>query len=638
MRRLFVMTCCLLLLSLPARAQEFMTLCYHDVVDRLPAPKADTISSTRLVQHFDWLRANGYTVVSIDDLLAARDGKRPLPAKAVLLTFDDGYESFYSRVFPLLKAFGYHAVLAVEGSWVDAPPDATVHYGNQVVPRSKFISWRQLREVQASGLVEIASHSYNLHHGIIANPQGNLEPAMTSRAYDPQTGRYEDDATMLARIRTDLARNSNLLKQRLGVRPRVMVWPFGRFNQPGMKIAAELGMPVTLTLESGTSHTEDLQHIRRYLVPGDQKLEDLVWNMYHPDRVDPLRVIQVDLDYVYDKDPAQQKRNLDRLLDRIKDMHINTVFLQAFADPDGNGTADALYFPNRYLPVRADLFNRVAWQLKTRAGVKVYAWMPVLGYELGDPELTVQTAPQGTPSTPAYRRLSPFNPKARAIVSGIYEDLARYAEFEGILFHDDGYLTDFEDASPTALAWYRDHWQLPGDIDAIHKDPALMQRWNRDKTEELINWTDALAKRVRVWRPTIKTARNLYAEVVLNPASEAWYAQNMKLTLARYDFAAVMAMPYLEGAQKPEQWLQGLVDAAKRYPHGLERTIFELQSVDWRDHSKTVPASTLVQQMRLLQRLGAVNFGYYPDDFIGNHPQAKALHRGISLQTYPYRP
>ena len=71
---------------------------------------------------------------------------------------------------------------------------------------------------------------------------------------------------------------------------------------------------------------------------------------------------------------------------------------------------------------------------------------------------------------------------------------------------------------------------------------------------------------------------------------------------------------------------------------GLERTIFELQSVDWCDHSKTVPASTLVQQMRLLQRLGAVNFGYYPDDFIGNHPQAKALHRGISLQTYPYRP
>ena len=106
-----------------------------------------------------------------------------------------------------------------------------------------------------------------------------------------------------------------------------------------------------------------------------QKLEDLVWNLYHPDRVDPLRVVQVDMDYIFDKDPAQQKRNLDRLLDRIKDMKINTVFLQAFADPDGNGTADALYFPNRYLPVRADLFNRVAWQLKTRAGVKVYAWL-----------------------------------------------------------------------------------------------------------------------------------------------------------------------------------------------------------------------------------------------------------------------
>ena len=67
---------------------------------------------------------------------------------------------------------------------------------------------------------------------------------------------------------------------------------------------------------------------------------------------------------------------------------MNTVYLQAFSDPDGNGSADAVYFPCRRLPMRADLFNRVAWQIRTRTQVRrLYAWMPALAWELpaGDP-------------------------------------------------------------------------------------------------------------------------------------------------------------------------------------------------------------------------------------------------------------
>lgn len=638
MRRLIAMAFCFVLLSLPAQAQEFITLCYHDIADGVDDPEGNAITSDRLVQHFSWLRVNGYQVVSIDDLLAAQGGLRPLPAKAVLLTFDDGYVSFYSRAYPLLKAFGYPAVLALVGSWLDAPEDAQVEYGDQRVPRRNFMTWDQLREVTASGLVEIASHSYDLHHGVLANPQSNLQPALTSRRYDGKTGRYEEDAAHLARVGDDLRRNRDLLERQLGVRPRVMVWPFGRYHQPAIAIARELGMPVTLTLESGSSRTDDLARIRRYLVPGDLKLADLVWELRNPDKQDPRRVAHIDLDYVYDPDPAQQERNLDRLLDRIKDLKINTVFLQAFADPDGNGTADALYFPNRHLPMRADLFNRVAWQLKTRAGVNVYAWMPVLGFELGEASLTVQAQDVDPAKNPGYHRLSPFNPEARRLILDIYQDLARYAEFEGVLFHDDGYLSDFEDANPAALAWYHDRWQLPADITIIRSDPVLLQRWSEAKTRMLLEWTGELTEMVRIWRPTVKTSRNLYAEVVLNPDSEAWFAQNLEKSLGYYDFTAIMAMPYMEKARDPERWLGQLVNKVKRNPSGLQRTIFELQTFDWNTPGRALPAAEIARQMRLLQRLGAVNFGYYPDDFIGDHPAARDLHRAISLQIYPYRP
>src|SRR5690606_28814559 len=95
-----------------------------------------------------------------------------------------------------------------------------------------------------------------------------------------------------------------------------------------------------------------------------------------------MRVAHVDLDYVYDPDPEQMDRNLGDLVQRIADMKITTVSLQAFADPQGDGLVKSVYFPNRHLPMRADLFNRAAWQLKSRAFVDVYAWMPVLSFDL----------------------------------------------------------------------------------------------------------------------------------------------------------------------------------------------------------------------------------------------------------------
>ncbi|MFX8187854.1 poly-beta-1,6-N-acetyl-D-glucosamine N-deacetylase PgaB, partial [Acinetobacter baumannii] len=89
-----------------------------------------------------------------------------------------------------------------------------------------------------------------------------------------------------------------------------------------------------------------------------------------------------DMDYIYDPDPKQQEANLGKLIDRIKDLAPRAVYLQAYADAKGNGAVESVYFPNRHLPMRADLFSRVSWQLKTRAKVEVYAWLPMLSFKL----------------------------------------------------------------------------------------------------------------------------------------------------------------------------------------------------------------------------------------------------------------
>ena len=617
---------------------SYRVLCYHDVQEDVRVnPDPYAVDGAQLVAQFAWLRENGYRVISLDDVLAAREGRRALPPKAVILTFDDGYRSVYTRVFPLLKLFKYPAIVALSGRWLDAAPGETVEYDGKPVARERFLSWEQIREMADSGLVEMASHTYDLHRGVPANPQGSLIPALIAYRYN--NGVYEGEPAHLARLRADLARNSTLIESKTGRRPRVMAWPFGRDSMQAIEVARELGMPVTMSLVSGANDLKkDLSRVRRDQLVGNPTLRDFI-SMVSKDP-DPLpeRVVHVDLDYVYDADPRQQQANLDSLLDRILALRVTTVYLQAFADSDGNGQAEATYFPNRHLPLRADLFSYVAWQLSTRSFVNVYAWMPVLAFELPSTNsaaaLTVQSADADAASAhPRYRRLSPFSADARRVIGEIYEDLARHAAFDGLLFHDDAVLDDFEDASPPALQTYRE-WGLPATVEAIRADPQLLQRWTELKTGALIEFTGELAERVRDYRGAIKTARNLYARAVLEPESQAWFAQSLPDFLAAYDYTAVMAMPLMEGAGDPDSWLDTLVRKVSAEPGALKKTVFELQSMDWNSRER-VPTQTLAAQMNRLQRQGAVNFGYYPDDFLADHPGLAGIKPAISLQRFP---
>ncbi|MCK5718529.1 MAG: poly-beta-1,6-N-acetyl-D-glucosamine N-deacetylase PgaB [Thiomargarita sp.] len=628
--------------------ESFQALCYHDVRDDVVGdldPDTMSVSTLTLGKHFAWLKSKGYNPISVDDILATRDGIRLLPDKAVLITFDDGYNSFYHKIFPLLKLYNFPAVLAVVGSWMEKPLNESFQYGTKLKSRKHLVTWEQVREMQASGLVEIASHSYNLHRGITSNSQGNTQAAAVSRHYDAETG-YETDADYKQRIYEDLKKSSEVIEKYTGIKPRVMVWPYGHFNGLSVDAAIAAGMPITMTLESGyapVTPASELKWVRRFLISMNIKTSDLVWHFRFWTKIDPIRVIHVDLDYVYDPDPKQQEKNLGKLIQRIFQMDINTVYLQAFADPDGDGVADSLYFPNRHLPMRADLFGRAAWQLHSRAFVDVFAWMPVLSFKLPDNKkfkaLQIQESHNGKIqlSRENYTRLSPFKPETRKIIGEIYQDLAKHSWFSGLLFHDDAYLTDFEDASPEALDFYAKNG-LPTNIEVIRNNPELMARWTRLKTEFLVHFTEELAKKASFYRiPTKGIVRNMYAEAVLNPDSEEWFAQSMEVFLKHYDYVALMAMPYMENAENPQEWLKRLVSVVASYPQGLKKTVFELQSVDWRHNNRPIASETLVKQMRLLKLQHALSFGYYPDDFLNNHPNFDTIKTGISLSTYPYK-
>lgn len=354
-----------------------------------------------------------------------------------------------------------------------------------------------------------------------------------------------------------------------------------------------------------------------------------------------MRVVQVDLDYIHDANPVQTERNLSALVERLRHLNVGAVFLQGFADPNGTGLASATYFPNRFLPLRDDLMRHATLRLQQEAHVKVLGWLPVLSFDFNEALPRVQrwnnTAQQVDTDPQAYHRLSPFDDEARQAIIDIYTDMARQVPLDGVLFHDDAMLSDYEDASPAAIDAYKQAG-FADNIPDIRADAQLFDRWTTFKTDTLIKLTHDIAARLRRENPRLITVRNIYAPLLIDHQSRNWFAQDYGKFLNAYDYVAVEAMPRMEkiSDDEAEGWLQRLVVTASEHPNGLARTIFEFQAVDWNKQrvgeNRAIPTHELADQMHLVSALGGKHLGYYPDDFAANTPDINLLRPAFSPQ------
>jgi poly-beta-1,6-N-acetyl-D-glucosamine N-deacetylase len=626
---------------------EFTILSYHEIADN-----SETLDPNYAVtpEHFEeqirWLSQSGYHFIGVGDIINYRKDKKALPKKAVLITFDDGYKSVYVNAFPIIQKYKIPVVIALVGSWLSAKE--SVDFDGNIIARSKFLNQHEIKTMIGSGLVEIASHSYDLHRGILGNPQGNMQSAVVTRQWLGAQKHYENEQDYQQRIFKDLAKNSTFLQDYTGQKPRVIVWPYGRYNKTVRTIAQQLGMPIGLTLDDGSNtKTTPLWGMRRILVENTMTLKDLELNMWlrnanltDDDRT--TKAAHIDLDYIYDVNPEQQERNLGDLLDRIKTLGINTVYLQAFADPDANGAADYVYFPNRNIPMRADLFNRVAWQIATRTQVKrIYAWMPMLAWQLPkgheaakDTVVTIKGNNQHL--NMGYPRLSPFSLKSQKVLREIYEDLAKSPRIDGLLFHDDVTLTDYEDNSKFARKQYQ-KWGLPASVTNIKANRTAYEKWSMLKIDYLDDLALQLAGIVRDGHPGLKTARNLYAEVASNWFAQEWYGQGLTQSFKKYDYTAIMAMPYMEKSDDNAVFYRTIVDNIKQEECGLERTVMELQTVDWRKDGEAISSQELGDTIKMLYDMGVHHIAYYPDNVFKNIPDADTVNNAFKQKSVRMR-
>ena len=224
-------------------ADPLPILMYHHMVPDGQDCNDMTVTPSKFRSDLETVLAMGYTPV-LPRELAAGD---PLPEKPILITFDDGNRSNYDLVYPILQEYGVKACISIIVLMPDLPTD-------------NFCTWNQLREMTASGLVEIGSHSYRLHN--LGGDGGNFE---SGGANGVERRPNESDADFQTRVLDDIQLSHDRIAEELGG-VTCFAYPFGRSNPDAKALVDDL-FPVTLmTTPKCADLAKGLHDLPRYTV------------------------------------------------------------------------------------------------------------------------------------------------------------------------------------------------------------------------------------------------------------------------------------------------------------------------------------------------------------------------------------
>ena len=184
------------------------------------------LSPHLFAQQLDYLLEQGYHTVTTPQLWAAISGAARLPAKPIVLTFDDGYDDAYTNAFPLLKERGLVGTFFVTVNLVGQPG---------------YMSWDQVRSLANSGM-DVQSHA--MDHISMAKLTGGA-------------------------LFAQLAESRRILSERTGTDVRFFAYPVGEFNGATRAVAASVGYYAAFAKDGGARQSKDWAYaLRRTRITG----------------------------------------------------------------------------------------------------------------------------------------------------------------------------------------------------------------------------------------------------------------------------------------------------------------------------------------------------------------------------------
>jgi peptidoglycan/xylan/chitin deacetylase (PgdA/CDA1 family) len=173
-----------------------------------------SVTPADFAAQMQWLVTNGFHTIFPSELNAALTQGTPLPTKPIVLTFDDGYRDFYDQAWPVLKQYGLKASSAVITTFIDKGDRGDTMYMN----------WNMVKELDRSGMVEIASHT--LSH--------------------PDLSR-----TAPAQRWQELSQSKQIIEQQIGHPCTAFVYPSGKYDGATVSDASRAGYQIAFTTNDG---------------------------------------------------------------------------------------------------------------------------------------------------------------------------------------------------------------------------------------------------------------------------------------------------------------------------------------------------------------------------------------------------
>jgi peptidoglycan/xylan/chitin deacetylase (PgdA/CDA1 family) len=180
-----------------------------------------------------WLHEQGYIGVRMDGITRCLRGEAPCPAKAIALTFDDGYADAYTDVLPVLRRYGLVATFYIVTNFVGQPG---------------YMTWEQLTELRDAGM-EIGSHT-------VSHPDLTIQ--------DWETASFE-----IAQSKADL-------EQHLNINVTSFCYPTGLYNA-GIEEQVRAAGYLNATSTRWDNDTSDIMALPRRRISGGTALDAFVW-------------------------------------------------------------------------------------------------------------------------------------------------------------------------------------------------------------------------------------------------------------------------------------------------------------------------------------------------------------------------
>ncbi len=211
---------------------ELPIIMYHHITESPEKAGRYTVLTSEFISDIQLLQNKGYTAVTVKELINYVNGNSPLPEKPIMITFDDGFESFATLAYPVLKKNNLKSVVSVIGSVTERYSQIDDHNTNY-----SNLNFDKINELLSEGITEIQNHSYDMHKSQKGQRKGiSRLPSETEEQYKEA-------------LSEDLLTVQKILKLKCGITPDCVVLPFGAYSSETLGIIKKLGFKSTMLCE-----------------------------------------------------------------------------------------------------------------------------------------------------------------------------------------------------------------------------------------------------------------------------------------------------------------------------------------------------------------------------------------------------